>query len=431
MESPRKVLVVGVTGVIGSAVAGRLMAAGVEVVGVSRSASRQALSRHVVLDIADATEPAFWFDVLAGVDAVAYCAGALQEGPGDSLPAVHNTGPNALYIACERLGVRRVVHLSAVGVDRSAETSFSRSKLLGDEALMRRDLDWVILRPSVIMGPAARGSAALLRGLAALPVLPVPAGAGALQVVQLDDVVETMVFFLHDKAPARVAVDLVGPRRWTFDGLVGLLRQWLGWGAATTIIIPRWLQSAALGLGDLARGLGWQSVLSSTAGREMLRGATGDPARWTELTGIRPRDIEQVLRAQPATPQDRWYARLYLVRPWIFATTALFWIATGAIALGPGWTDGLGLMREGGVTGWPAAAIVVAGGLCDLAIGAAIGRRRTARFGVMAGLVVSVVYAIAGTVLVPRLWSDPLGPLLKVMPILVLHLVALGLVEDR
>jgi len=74
---------------------------------------------------------------------------------------------------------------------------------------------------------------------------------------------------------------------------------------------------------------------------------------------------------------------------------------------------------------------VIAGAACDIAVGLAIGWRRTARSGVIAAIVVTIAYAIIGSVLVPRLWSDPMGPMLKVLPILALHLAALGIVDDR
>ncbi|HYD06230.1 MAG TPA: NAD(P)H-binding protein, partial [Reyranella sp.] len=162
------VMIVGATGFIGSAVAHGLAQAGAQVVGVSRGRPRTALPmRHVALDIARAVEPGAWTPLLAGIDAVVYCAGTLQDSPGESLRAVHETGPAALFAACARAGVRRVVHLSALGVERSA-TPFSGSKRAGDRALMDSDLDWVILRPSVVIGADAFGGAALLRGLAAL-----------------------------------------------------------------------------------------------------------------------------------------------------------------------------------------------------------------------------------------------------------------------
>lgn len=64
----------------------------------------------------------------------------------------------------------------------------------------------MILRPSVVIGRPAYGGSALMRGLAALPVQPVLANTGPLQPVWLDDVVQTIVFFLHPDAPSRQVV---------------------------------------------------------------------------------------------------------------------------------------------------------------------------------------------------------------------------------
>ena len=194
------ILVVGVTGFIGAAVACRLHAAGARIVGVSRSAPKSAVPlRHVRLDIARATDPSAWRPHIDGIDAVVYCAGTLQEGPGELLHAVHEAGPPR----CGALALRRMSAVSSISrrsVSSAAASDFSRSKRAGDRALMESGLDWVILRPSVVIGRNAFGGAALLRGLAALPILPVPEQAGALQVVHIDDVLETVLFFLQ---PAR------------------------------------------------------------------------------------------------------------------------------------------------------------------------------------------------------------------------------------
>jgi hypothetical protein len=179
------------------------------------------------------------------------------------------------------------------------------------------------------------------------------------------------------------------------------------------------------------RAVGWPTAVRTTAGREIGRAATGDPARWTEVTGICPRDLEQALAAEPASVQERWFARLYFVKPLVFGVLALFWTATGVVALGPGWKAGIDLLAEGGVRGLPAMLVVIGGALCDIAIGAAIAWRRTSRHGLYAALALTVVYAAIGTVLVPRLWLDPMGTMLKVFPIVALHLAALAIVEDR
>jgi uncharacterized protein YbjT (DUF2867 family) len=358
------------------------------------------------------------------------CAGALQSGPGDSLSGVHEKGPAALFAACEAAGVRRVIHFSAIGVDRETPSSFSQTKLRGDEVLKQRNLDWVILRPSVVVGRASYGGSALFRGLAALPILPEMPETGPLQIVQLDDVVQTVIFLLQPEAPSRISLELAGPERLAFSDVVEHYRRWLGWRPARRWAMPGWLAGTMYRLGDFAGLLGWRPPIRSTARREITRGAVGNPAEWSRLTGIAPRSLSAALVAEPASVQERWFAGLYFLKGLLFVVFPLFWIMTGVISLGPGYGIGVSLMEEGGA-GALAGPSVVAGALADILIGVAIAVRRTSRLGLYAALAISIFYVIAGTILVPRLWADPLGPMLKIWPILVLNLIALAVVEDR
>lgn len=429
-----RILLLGATGLIGSAIAARLAGEGHEVTGVARSAGaaarRLAVRRWITLDLRSMKRPEDWLPHLGDIDAVVNCAGALQDNQRDSTAAVHRHAPAALWEACTRAGIGRVIHFSAMGVDRGALSAFSSSKLAGDEALKAQPLDWVILRPSVVVGRSAYGGSALFRGLAALPVLPRQQDAGRLDIVQIDDVAETVVRLLRPGAPTRLELELAGPERLSFEQVVARYRAWLGWKPAREIAVPGWLMGLAYRIGDVIGALGWRPPIRSTARAEIVRGATGDPTAWREATGIEPRSLSAALDAEPASVQERWFARLYLLKPLAIGTFAAFWLLTGLVSLGPGYHVAEWLMRAAG-GGWLSAPSVIAGGIIDIIIGCAILWRPTTRPALIAAFALSWFYIAAGTALHPELWRDPLGPMMKIWPILACNLLCLAIVDER
>jgi uncharacterized protein YbjT (DUF2867 family) len=428
-----RILVLGATGFIGSAAVARLLASGHRVLAVARPGSRRAPADGqdwLEIDIARATRESDWTPHLAGVDAVLNCSGVFQDSMRDSTAGVHAEGPAALYEACAKRGVRRVVHISAIGAGDTPLSPFSETKGQGERALMALDLDWVILRPSVVLGRDAYGSGALFRGLAALPWLPLIPGAGPLQPVWIDDLTRTVLRLIEPDAPARLTLEIVGPERMSMAQIVQRYRAWLGWPPAREIQVPAWLLAPAYRLGDAAGRLGWRPPIRSNARREMARGAVGDPRPWMAATGLRPTALGQALAREPAPVQERWYARLYLLRPLLLAVLSGYWMLTGVVSLGPGWDRGVEML-DGTAAAGIAPIVVMAGALADVAIGAAIAFRRSCRAGLWGGIAVTLAYAIAGTVLRPQLWADPLGAMLKIGPILVLMLVALAILEER
>lgn len=426
------VLLIGATGLIGTAVLARLQAEGWHIRAVARGPgpAGPANGDRVRRDLRAMLQPADWRPLLDGIDAVVNCAGVLQDSSRDSTAAVQRDAPAALFAACAAAGIRRVIHVSALGAEQEGLSPFSATKHAAEQALMAQDLDWVILRPSVVLGRAAYGGSALFRGLASLPLLPRVAEAGLLQPVQLDDVAESVARLLRPGAPARVALALAGPETLRFEEVVARYRGWLGWRPARLIGVPPVLMRMAWRLGDLAGALGWRPPIRSTARRELVRGAEGDPSDWTRLIGIVPRTLDAALAAEPASVQERWFARLYLLKPLTILVLSLFWIITGMLSLGPGFAAGEALMREGGA-GALSRGAVIAGGIADIAIGAALLHRQGARWALRAAIALALAYLAAGTLILPRLWIDPLGPLLKIAPILMLHLMALATLDDR
>ncbi|GGL55906.1 SDR family oxidoreductase [Wenxinia marina] len=433
-DGRRRALVLGGYGLIGAACLRRMTTAGWRVTGVGRDA---AAARRVAPDadwaIRDlaAMGEAEWRALVAGADVVINASGALQDGGGDDLGAIHERAVVRLVRALE--GSRtRLVQISAAGVAPDAPTAFFRTKARGDGAIRASGLDWVILRPTLVIGAGAFGGSALLRAAAALPgVAPQVLPEAMIQTVALDDVADAVLAAAEGAIPGGTVADLTEAEARSLPETVAAVRHWLGlpralWAPPVPPVLLRGAAAVADGLGRL----GWRSPLRSTAIRALADGVRGDPSAWEAAGGAPCRPLEQTLAAMPAGLQERWFARLYLLFPLAVATLSVFWIASGLI----------GLARTGAAAevltsrGWSDAAARVAvwiGGVADLALGLAILWRPLVRAAALGMAALAGGYLVAATLAAPDLWADPMGPLVKVIPGLVLALVVAALTESR
>ena len=429
------VLVIGAYGFIGAAISRALQEAGHPVRGLGRDPAqgRAVLPglEWVRGDLRQMTGPDDWAKALAGVVAVVNAAGALQDGARDSLAAVHDTAIRALLAACDSAGVRRFVQVSAAGVAPDAGTEFFRSKARGDAAVRGSGLDWATLRPGLVIGEAAYGGTALIRALAAFPaVTPLAFPDSPVQTVALRDVARAVVAAVEGRLPPGIEADLVTPEPLALSAVIAAHRCWLGLTPVHAIALPRWIAGVAAAGADALGRLGWRSPLWTTATAVMAEGVRGDPGPWRDLTGQTLPGLDATLAAIPVTAAMRQAARLYFLMPPAVATLALFWMASGLTAV---WRaeSAAAVLAPAGVAPAPAVALVWLGGLADLALGAAILWRPWARAACLGMAGLSLGYLAAASILTPWLWADPLGPLVKVLPGIVLALVARALLEER
>lgn len=121
--------------------------------------------------------------------------------------------------------------------------------------------------------------------------------------------------------------------------------------------------------------------------------------------------------------QDRLFARVALLAPLILLCLCLFWVSSGLIGIlraeeaalvlqNAGWSANLAM---GSVLFWS---------FVDLMVGVAFAIRKYAKAACWAAIGVTLIYLVASTLIIPALWFDPLGPLIKVIPAIALALVA-------
>lgn len=431
-----RVLVTGAYGLIGSACLARLRRDGHALIGAGRSISearrRFSYARWIEADFARLTSAEAWRPLLADTDAVVNCAGVLQDGARDDTRLVHVQATGALFDACAQMGIRRAVHVSAIGAEPAGPTGFSRTKAEAEAHLRQLGLDWVILRPALVLAPAVYGGTAMLRGLAGLPwVTPLIGPASRIQVVSIDDVADTVAFALSPGAPAQVSWELAHPHPHSLGEIVAAIRRWLGFPPQRPVGVPRAVEAAVSKAADALGWLGWRSPARSTAIAQLAHGVIGDPAPWSTATGIKPQSLDELLASSPANVQDRWFARLYFIKPLAIGALALFWTATGVIALGPGHAPSLAHLSHAGISGALADIVLIGGAVFDVVLGLLLLWRRATRAVLITMLAVTPVYVLVGTLLAPQLWADPLGPLTKIVPMLVATLFTLAILEER
>jgi hypothetical protein len=231
--------------------------------------------------------------------------------------------------------------------------------------------------------------------------------------------------------PRAEIYDLMHPEPHTIGSVLTRLRHWLGDIWPWRIRMPGPAINLGAWAGDLSSALGWSPPMRSTAITELRRGVIGDPGRWMTETGIAPRALDAWLRERPATIENRWFARLYLLKALIIAALVVFWCVSGLIAITVAYGDALDLMTRYGFPGGQSHAFVTISSVTDIVVGLLIAFRRTHRIGLMAGIVVALGYMLGSAVLTPALWIEPLGALVKTGPAIVLMIVALAISDDR
>ncbi|QND59956.1 SDR family oxidoreductase [Mesorhizobium huakuii] len=428
------ILVLGGYGLIGDAIVGRLLRDGHHVTGLGRDVGdagrRRPAVRWIAADMSKLLAAEDWLPVVAGMDAVVNAAGVLQDGPRDRLDAVHRGSVVALVAACEQAGVHRFAQISAIGADVASANPFFSTKAQGDRAVASSSLEWTILRPGLVIAPAAYGGTALLRALAAFPgFVPAVMPRQPIQTAAVTEIAEAVSRAVAGSLP-RLAVDLVEANARPLADVLLALRAWLGLPPARVVPMPAILGRLAGAVADMLGILGWRSPLRCAALAAVARGVTGDASAWNQVCDRPLQPLEATLADMPANVQERWFARLWLAKPVIFACLSLFWLVSGIVGL-IRQEAAADLLVSHGVSASFAHLSVLAGSAADMLVGAAVVVRSLARRALLAMIAITLSYLAAATLLVPGLWLDPLGPLVKTIPALCLVVVALAVLDER
>ncbi|EET49454.1 complex I NDUFA9 subunit family protein [Thalassobium sp. R2A62] len=130
---------------------------------------------------------------MQGADAVLNCVGILAETRRQSFEAVQAEGAGRVARIAAATGVDRMVHISAIGADANADSTYSQTKAAGEKAVLEAMPNAMIVRPSIVFGPEDDFFNRFASMSRFGPVLPVVGADTKFQPVYVDDVAQAAV----------------------------------------------------------------------------------------------------------------------------------------------------------------------------------------------------------------------------------------------
>lgn len=247
------VAVTGAGGLVGRHLVPELIAQGHRVRALARPASRGSYAQGVEIVRGDVRNRQAVTALVEGAEAVIHLAAGFS--PLDDLPGIIVEGTQSVVKAAEEAGVQRLVFMSCLGAEAAAP-SFCAAKWKAETAVRSSEVPFVILRPSLILGPddgICRPLADLIR---TLPATPVPGqGQQRMQPVDVGDVARCALRAMESEDLVGETADVGGASYLTFRQLVDLVSGCLGVVKPKLLLPPDWLSRLAPILPASARGL--------------------------------------------------------------------------------------------------------------------------------------------------------------------------------
>ncbi|MBV2123093.1 MAG: SDR family oxidoreductase [Candidatus Thiodiazotropha sp. (ex Ctena orbiculata)] len=421
-----RILITGATGFIGSHLTQALLERG-HIVLVCVRNPEPAKQRWpdiipIKVDFSVDHEVEHWIGRLEGVDVVINAVGIIRETRTQTFDLLHRQTPIALFKACEKAAVKRVIQVSALGADDEAFSHYHLSKRAADCYLRASPIDWVIVMPSIVYGAGAK-SMAFFKALSALPVIPlIDRGDQPIQPIHINDLTRAVVALVESPGVLRSDVEMVGPVPIRIKALYSKLRQWLNLRQGRFISIPYRLSLHAAKWA----GLLGEIPITKEAVAMLRKGNTASVAPFIARFGFQPRSVEQAFIELPAQQADRWHAGLYFLAPLLRLSIAFLWLYTALVSafLFP-LDQSYAMLAQVGILGDWQTIVLYGATTTDLLLGLAILFAYRLQLVVLLQVGIILLYSAIILLWLPEYWLHPFGPMSKNLPLLVALMIVL------
>ncbi|MEX0878448.1 MAG: complex I NDUFA9 subunit family protein [Thermoanaerobaculia bacterium] len=239
-----RVLVTGGTGFVGTHLVNRLLQRDHAVAVLARDPekTRNRYNRPVEAIPGDVLDPVSFGRAAAGRDALVHLVGIIHERGSQTFDRMHREAAENALAAAGAAGVRRFLHMSAMGSSEDSPSEYGRTKAAGETAVRASGLDWTVFRPSIIFGPGD-GFVSLLapivrRNPGFIPVI--GGGKTKFQPVSVYDVARVFADALEKPEASRRAYEVGGPEVLTLDDIYREIAAAVGKPGKPLLHLPLW-----------------------------------------------------------------------------------------------------------------------------------------------------------------------------------------------
>jgi NADH dehydrogenase len=160
---------------------------------------------------------------------VIHLVGIIREWKENTFERVHVQATKHVIDEAKKAGVKRFVHMSALGTRENARSRYQQTKWAGEDCVRKSGLAWTIFRPSFIYGPKDKAINTLAKLVRRLPFVPVlGSGNTKIQPISVTNVARAFVGSIRNDESVSQVYDLCGPEAFTWNELYDKLQIILG-----------------------------------------------------------------------------------------------------------------------------------------------------------------------------------------------------------